>query len=112
VLSGILVVYLNTSTPIRVIHYTTDNKIPTSSSQVYNPQDPPKLAGSCVLKAIAIAPNYLDSFISQATYTFTSQKPVVQFYLSQDASSRYITPYYFVLLYMSIVATYPVNISY
>jgi hypothetical protein len=70
-------VTLSSTTASSSIYYTLDGATPTSSSTLYNA--PIMISTNTTLKAIASAPNYLQSQISSAVFTFDNQTPTVTF---------------------------------
>jgi hypothetical protein len=68
-------VSITDSTPNSSIYYTTDGSTPTVRSARYTA--PVQLSGSLTLKAMAIAPNYLNSAVASATYTPPASKTVL-----------------------------------
>lgn len=67
-------VTLTTSTPDAVIYYTTDGKMPTSASSVYN--EPIALvAGENDIRAVAVKEDWNDSQIFSAVYTVDAKAP-------------------------------------
>lgn len=65
-------VSITDSTPNASVYYTTDGSAPTAESARYTA--PVQLTGSLTLKAIAIAPGYLNSAVASATYTPPASK--------------------------------------
>jgi hypothetical protein len=70
-------VTLSTTTGSASIYYTLDGSAPSSASTLYN--GPITISTETTLKAIASAPNFLQSAVSSATFTFTTQTPSVTF---------------------------------
>ncbi|MBS1803652.1 MAG: chitobiase/beta-hexosaminidase C-terminal domain-containing protein [Acidobacteria bacterium] len=70
-------VTLSSTTPSSSIYYTLDDSTPTSSSTLYSA--PINISSETTVKAIASAPNYLQSSVSSATFTFTTQTPAPVF---------------------------------
>jgi hypothetical protein len=70
-------VTLSSSTASSSIYYTVDGSNPTSSSTLYSA--PFTVATNTTVKAIASAPNYLQSAVSTAVFTFDNQTPTVTF---------------------------------
>ena len=68
-------VTLNSSTPSASIYYTLDGSTPTPASTEYT--GPITISTNTTLKAIASAPGYLQSSVSSAVFTFTTQTPAV-----------------------------------
>jgi len=66
-------VTLTSTTPSSSIFYTLDDSTPTSSSTVYS--GPIEISSETTVKALASAPNYLQSPVSSAKFTFTTQTP-------------------------------------
>ena len=67
-------VSISTTTPNATIYYTIDGTDPTLSSSVYS--TPIEVATSLTLKAMAVADNYSNSAIAEATYTITAPQPI------------------------------------
>jgi hypothetical protein len=65
-------VVITDSTPGSSIFYTTDGTTPTTSSKVYSA--PISVTASETLKAISVAPGYLQSSTATAVYTLTAPK--------------------------------------
>lgn len=61
-------VAISDSTPGATIYYTTDGTTPTAASNTYS--GPVTISTPTTLKAIAIAPGYLDSPVMSASYNF------------------------------------------
>lgn len=70
-------VTLSSTTASSSIYYTLDGSTPTSSSTLYS--GPITLSTNTTLKAIASAPNYLQSAVSSAVFAFDTQTPSVTF---------------------------------
>lgn len=70
-------VTLSSSTASSSIYYTLDSSTPTSTSTLYT--GPISISTNTTLKAIASAPNYLQSPVSSAVFTFDTQTPSVTF---------------------------------
>jgi hypothetical protein len=70
-------VSLSSTTASASIYYTLDGSTPTTSSTLYNA--PIAISTNTTLKAIASAPNFLQSSVSSATFNFTTQTPAVTF---------------------------------
>lgn len=66
VFAGTLQVSLSDATPGAVIHYTTDNSVPTASSPVYSA--PLSLTQSTPLRVMATASGYTSSPVTSQTY--------------------------------------------
>ncbi len=77
-------VTLTTTTATASIYYTLDGSIPTTGSNLYT--GPISISGDITINAIASAPGYLQSGVSSATFTFTSEAPPVTF---QPAAGTY-----------------------
>ena len=67
-------VSISTTTPNATIYYTTDGTDPTVSSLVYS--SPIEVATTMTIKAMAVAENYINSAIAEATYTITEPLPI------------------------------------
>ena len=70
-------VTLSSTTASASIYYTLDGSTPTSSSTLYSA--PFSINTNTTVKAIASAPNYLQSAVSTAVFTFSNQTPTVTF---------------------------------
>lgn len=70
-------VTLSSTTASSSIYYTLDGSTPTASSTLYT--GPITINTNTILKAIASAPNYLQSTVSTATFTFSDQTPTVTY---------------------------------
>ena len=70
-------VTLSSTTASSTIYYTLDGSTPTSTSTVYSA--PFAVSTNTTVKAIASAPNYLQSAVSTADFTFSDQTPTVTF---------------------------------
>jgi chitobiase/beta-hexosaminidase-like protein len=68
---------LSSTTPSSTIYYTLDGSTPTSTSNLYT--GPFTVSTNTTLKAIASAPNYLQSPVSTAQFTFSNQVPDITF---------------------------------
>jgi hypothetical protein len=68
------------------IYYTTDGSTPTTGSTLYN--GPFQLTTDTTVQAIASAAGYLQSSVSNASYTFNTQTPSPQF---SPAAGSYTT---------------------
>jgi len=68
---------LASTTPSSTIYYTLDGSTPTSTSNLYT--GPFTVSTNTTLKAIASAPNYLQSPVSTAQFTFSNQVPDITF---------------------------------
>jgi sugar lactone lactonase YvrE len=73
--SGPQSVTVTDSTPGASIYITTDGTTPIGLSYGHN--GPIQVTGTATVKAIAIAPGYLQSPVATATYTITSPPPTV-----------------------------------
>ena len=78
-------VQLSTATPSAEIFYTLDGTTPTPSSTRYS--GPITVSTDITIRAIASAAGYVQSSVSSATFTFTSQTPPVTF---TPASGTYL----------------------
>jgi hypothetical protein len=63
-----ILVKMSDRTPGAVIHYTTDDAIPTIASPTYT--EPIAITSTTTLQAIGVTPYYLDSAIVEAAYVF------------------------------------------
>jgi hypothetical protein len=70
-------VTMTDSTPGASIHYTTNGSTPTAASPVYS--SPIAVTATETIHAIAVATGYLDSNVSTATYTKTTQAAMPTF---------------------------------
>jgi hypothetical protein len=70
-------VTLSSATQSASIFYTLDGSTPTTASTEYT--GPVTISTDTTIKAIASAPGYLQSSISSAVFTFTTQTPAVTF---------------------------------
>ncbi|WP_162601370.1 chitobiase/beta-hexosaminidase C-terminal domain-containing protein [Occallatibacter savannae] len=70
-------VTLSNTTASSSIYYTLDASTPTTSSTLYTA--PITVSANTTVKAIASAPNYLQSSVSSAVFTFDTQTPTVTF---------------------------------
>lgn len=70
-------VQLSTSTAAASIYYTLDGSTPTPASTLYN--GPITISTDTTLKAIASATGYVQSGVSSATFTFSTQTPLPTF---------------------------------
>ena len=79
-------VQLSSSTASASIYYTLDGSTPTTSSTLYTA--PIAISTDTTIKAIASAPGFVQSGVSSAVFTFTSQTPPVTF---APAGGTYLT---------------------
>ena len=70
-------VTLSTTTTSAAIYYTLDGSTPTTASTLYD--GPISVSTNTTIEAIASAPGFLQSPVSSATFTFTTQTPTVTF---------------------------------
>ncbi len=70
-------VTLSTTTASASIYYTLDGSAPTTASTLY--AGPITVSTGTTVRAIASAPGYLQSAVSSAVFTFTTQTPMVTF---------------------------------
>ena len=70
-------VTVSSATQSAAVYYTLDGSTPTPASAQYT--GPLTISADTTLKAIASAPGYLQSSISNAVFTFTTQTPAVTF---------------------------------
>jgi hypothetical protein len=70
-------VTLSSTTASSTIYYTLDGSTPTSTSNVYT--SPFTISTNTTLKAVASAPNFLQSPVSTAQFTFSNQVPNIIF---------------------------------
>jgi hypothetical protein len=70
-------VTLSSATQSASIFYTLDGSTPTTASTEYT--DPITISTDTTIKAIASAPGYLQSSVSSAVFSFTTQTPPVTF---------------------------------
>jgi hypothetical protein len=70
-------VTLSSTTASSSIYYTLDGSTPTSSSTLYTA--PFTVSTNTTVKAIASAPNFVQSAVSSAVFTFDDQTPTVTF---------------------------------
>jgi hypothetical protein len=70
-------VALSTTTASASIYYTLDGTVPTPASTLYT--GPITITTDTTVNAIASAAGYVQSGVSSATFTFTSQAPAVSF---------------------------------
>ncbi len=70
-------VSLFTTTSSASIYYTLDGSVPTPASTLYS--DPITVSVDTTVNAIASAPGYVQSPVSSATFTFSTQTPAVTF---------------------------------
>ena len=70
-------VTLSSATNSASIYYTLDGSTPTTASTPFT--GPITLSADTTVRAIASAPNYVQSGITSATFTFTGQAPSVTF---------------------------------
>jgi ribonuclease HI len=82
-------VALSTTTPNATIYYTTDGSMPTAASTVYSSAAPITITSDTTVQAIASAQNYLQSPVSSAVFTFSSQTPAPTF---TPAAGIYTSP--------------------
>lgn len=75
--AGSQTVTISSTTASSSIYYTLDGSTPTSASTLYS--GPITVTTNTTLNAIASAPNYLQSPVSTATFTFSDQTPTVAF---------------------------------
>jgi hypothetical protein len=68
-------VTVSSATQSATIYYTVDGSTPTPASTQYT--GPITISADSTLKAIASAPGYLQSSVSSAVFTFTTQTPAV-----------------------------------
>jgi hypothetical protein len=66
-------VTLSTATSSAAIYYTLDGSTPTTGSNQY--AGPITVSSETTVKAVASAPGYLQSTVSSATFTFSTQTP-------------------------------------
>jgi hypothetical protein len=59
------------------VYYTLDGSTPTTASTLYT--EPLSIGSDTVVSAIASAPDYLQSAVSKATFTFSGQTPTPTF---------------------------------
>lgn len=90
--TGPLSVTLNTTTSDPTIRYTLNGNDPDASSPVYN--SPITLNSSAIVKARAFRSGYHDSFVTSSSYTINSEMPTVEFHLSADKGSKFLTTDY------------------
>ena len=64
---------LSDSTPGATIYYTTNGTTPTTTSTPFTA--PIAVGGTTTINAIAVAPGYLNSTVSTATYTINLPVP-------------------------------------
>jgi len=77
-------VTLTTTTTTASIYYTLDGSVPTPGSTLYS--GPISISTDTTVNAIASAPGFVQSGVSSATFTFTTQAPAVTF---QPAAGTY-----------------------
>jgi hypothetical protein len=70
-------VTLTSTTTTASIYFTLDGSVPTPASTLYT--GPISISGDITLNAIASAPGFVQSGVSSATFTFTSEAPPVTF---------------------------------
>jgi len=70
-------VQLSSATPTASIYYTLDGSVPTPSSTLYTESF--TVSANTTVQAMADAPNYVQSAVSSATFTFLTQTPTVGF---------------------------------
>lgn len=90
--TGPLSVTLETATAGGVIRYTTNGAEPDANCPEYT--GPITLDKSTSVKAKTFASGKLDSFAGSATYTITNVAPTVEFYMSADRGSEFLSPHY------------------
>lgn len=77
-------VTLTSATSSASIYYTLDGTTPTPASTLYS--SPIAISTNTTLRAIATAPNFVQSAVSSAIFTFSNQTPTVTF---QPAAGTY-----------------------
>jgi hypothetical protein len=70
-------VKLSTATKAADIYFTLDGSLPTPASRLYS--DPITISTDTTVRAIASAPDYIQSGVRSATFTFSDQTPSLTF---------------------------------
>jgi hypothetical protein len=79
-------VKLSTATTAADVYYTLDGSVPTPASTPFT--DPITISADTTVRAIASAPDYIQSGVSSATFTFSDQTPSLTI---KPASGTYLS---------------------
>ncbi|MFM6180943.1 MAG: FN3 associated domain-containing protein [Dolichospermum sp.] len=88
IISGEIVVNIQSQIPNATIRYTLDNSEPNQNSPIY--RTPIKLTKSAMVKAKVFSPNGSPSWTSNTYYSMTNKLPQVEFHVSAASGSEFL----------------------